>query len=150
MAKANSINSEFAGTKPSRTMLQRQEYAVSNASGGKRKVKWRVKAKGMSSEGRREGRRGQGDKQVASYCLYPPHMSRPPPSWQVWDPTCWPEGLWETCKWINIEPWESIGVLNDTSNDAHPPQSIPPVQRRLMNTSAACRQSHGSGASSLK
>lgn len=50
------------------------------------------------------------------------------------DTMCWPEGLLETCKWINIEQWEGIGVLNDISNDAHPLQSISSVQKRLMRT----------------
>lgn len=108
-------------------------------------VKWRVKERRRAQRG--EERRGQGDEQVASYCLYPPHMSRPPLSWQVWDTMCWPKGLLETCKWINIELWESKGVLNDTSNDAHPLQSIPLVQKKLMNTTAVCRQSHSSKCS---
>lgn len=63
------------------------------------------------------------------------------------DKMCWPKGLLETCKWINIEQWERIGVLNDISNDAHPLQSIALVQKRLMNTTAVCRQSHGSDCS---
>lgn len=54
------------------------------------------------------------------------------------DTMCWPEGLLETCKWINIEQWESIGVLNDISNDAHPLQAIPPTEKRLMRTQLLC------------
>ena len=34
-------------------------------------------------------------------------------------------------EWINIKQWESIGVLDDISNEAHPLQSIPSVQKRL-------------------
>lgn len=87
----------------------------------------------------------QEDKQVASHCLYTPHKSFPTLSWQVRDTKCWPKALSETCKWINIEHWESIGVLNDISNDGLSLQHMC-AQRpecSVVDAAVVCGQSHG-------
>lgn len=90
-------------------------------------------------------------RKMASCCLYRPHKSCPTLTWQVRDTMCWPKDLSETCLWINIEHWESIGVLNDISNDA---LSLPCVcslrpERAHSGTAVVCGQRHGSSCNPL-